>query len=96
MNIIEAMACGTPVAVYRSPAVQEIITDQETGLLINPDIKGSMADAIAELVENKALAGKIRLQARTMVADRYSAQRMVEGYQRVLDQAAVGEAHRVA
>ena len=87
MNIIEAMACGTPVAVYRSPAVQEIVTDQQTGLLINPDIKGSMADAIAVLMENKVLADKIRRQAQAMVAERYCAQRMVEGYQRVLDQA---------
>jgi len=96
MNIIEAMACGTPVAVYRSPAVQEIVTDRETGLLINPDIKGSMADAIALLSENKALADKIRRQAQAMVADRYSAQRMVEGYQRVLDQAMAAESRGLA
>ena len=91
MNIIEAMACGTPVAVYRSPAVEEIVTDQETGLLIDPDRKGSMADAIAMLIENRALADKIRRQAQAMVAARYCAQRMVEGYQRVLDQAMAAE-----
>ena len=96
MNIIEAMACGTPVAVYRSPAVQEIVTDQQTGLLINPDIKGSMADAIAVLMENKVLADKIRTQAQAMVADRYCAQRMVEGYQRVLDQAIADETNSLA
>ena len=91
MNIIEAMACGTPVAVYRSAAVEEIVTDQETGLLINPDRKGSMADAIAVLIENHALADKIRRQAQAMVTARYGAQRMVEGYQRVLDQAMAAE-----
>ncbi len=96
MNIIEAMACGTPVAVYRSPAVEEVITDQETGLLINPDQKGSMADAIAMLIENRALADKIRKQAQAMVATRYAALRMVEGYQRVLDQAIASERSAVA
>ncbi len=96
MNIIEAMACGTPVAVYRSPAVEEIVTDQETGLLINPDRNGSMADAIALLIDNHGLADKIRKQAQALVMDRFCAQRMVEGYQRVLDQAIASERPAVA
>ncbi len=92
MNIIEAMACGTPVAVYRSPAVREIVTDQETGLLIDPEETGSMANAIATLIENKALAAHIRVQAQALIAARYSAQQMVKEYQRVLDQAVTAEA----
>ncbi len=96
MNIIEAMACGTPVAVFRSPAVEEIVTDQETGLLIDPNRKGSMADAIALLIENGALADKIRSQAQALVATRYCAPRMVEDYQRVLDQAMASERPRLA
>jgi glycosyltransferase involved in cell wall biosynthesis len=91
MNIIEAMACGTPVAVYRSPAVLEILTHQQTGLLIDPDRPGSMADAIATLIENRKLANNIRTAAQTLIATRYTARQMVEGYQRVLDQAAAAE-----
>ncbi|MGC8624008.1 MAG: glycosyltransferase [Phycisphaerae bacterium] len=90
MNIIEAMACGTPVVVCRSAAIQEIVTDRQTALLVAPESPGSMAEAIVTLLQDKALAGNIRVQAQKLVADRYRAQQMVEKYQQVLDQALAG------
>ncbi|MCL5945461.1 MAG: glycosyltransferase [Planctomycetes bacterium] len=90
MNIIEAMACGTPVVACRGAAVKEIATDQLTALLVDPETPGSMAEAVAKLLQDKTLAGNIRNRAQKLVAEHYQAQRMVEKYQMVLDQAIAG------
>lgn len=87
MNIIEAMASGTPVAVYRSPAVEEIVTHKQTAFLVDPARPGAMAEAITELLENKPMAQAMCVRAQTLVARSYSARRMVMRYQRVLDHA---------
>ncbi len=86
MNIIESMACGTPVAACRSPATEEIITHLETGFLATQSLQGSLADAIATLLRNKPLAKKISDQAQSLVRTSYSAMQMVAAYQNVLEQ----------
>ena len=84
LTVVESMACGVPVAAFDAPAVNEIITHAETGLLANPAEKGSLMAAAFRLLHEPELHQKIQTQARQLAADRYSTARMVSEYDRVL------------
>ena len=52
----EAMACGRPVIASRSSALPEVIVDDETGLLCDPEDPGDFARAILQLLRDRTLA----------------------------------------
>jgi glycosyltransferase involved in cell wall biosynthesis len=47
LTIVEAFSCGTPLICSRLGAMQELVADQQTGLLFSP----GDSDALAEAVE---------------------------------------------
>jgi len=61
---IEGMAAGVPVVGAADGAAPEIIADGETGLLVPPGDDAALAEAIARLLDEPALAAKIRTAAR--------------------------------
>lgn len=46
---IEAMACGVPVVAYRRGGPAEIVSDGETGFLVEPDDIAALANAVGKL-----------------------------------------------
>ncbi len=72
---MEAMACGTPVVAFRRGAVPEIVEDGVTGILVNTSEE--MVGAVKRSREIDPNA------CRRIVEQRYSAQRMVDDYQRL-------------
>ncbi len=72
---IEAMACGTPVIGFRRGAVPEIVVHGITGFVVD-----SVDEAVAAVGHASAID---RSQCRRWVEERFSAERMVEGYERV-------------
>lgn len=54
--VVEALACGTPVAAFRAGALPEVLG--EGGLLAPPEDVEALADAIVCLVENDAVRAK--------------------------------------
>jgi glycosyltransferase involved in cell wall biosynthesis len=72
MVMVEALACGTPVIATRTGAAPEIVEDGGNGFLC--DSPEAMVAAIAEV-------GRIdRRYCRESVRQRFSIDRMVEGY----------------
>ena len=70
---IESLACGTPVVARRKGALPEIVRD---------GIDGIVADAISELARRlPEVAGLDRAAIRASVLSRFSAERMVDGYE---------------
>lgn len=63
----EAMACGLPPVVSRGAGIHEIITDGETGILVDPMNPEELAGAVRKLVEHPVLYGKISRQAADFV-----------------------------
>jgi glycosyltransferase involved in cell wall biosynthesis len=78
--VLESMASGLPVAATAVGGVPEIVQDGVTGLLVAPGDPAAMADAIARLVREPELAGRLASAARTRVVEEYSR----EAYRRSL------------
>ena len=92
MVLVEAMACGTPVIAYNRGSVAEIVKDGVTGFIIDPDDtdrsgKGTWVikkQGVEGLVEAIKRIGEIdRVNCRKHVEEKFSVEKMVEGYENV-------------
>lgn len=97
MVMIEAMACGTPVIAYARGSVPEIVKDGETGFIVNSsesDIRGNWVikktgiEGLTEAVKRiysmpQNEYQNMRRACRKHVEDKFTVDRMVEGYERV-------------
>ena len=81
----EAMACGTPVIATPRGSVPEVVADGRTGFVVSVE---NYATEAAEAIER---LGEIDPGAcRDWVRERFSKERMVEGYERVFERALAG------
>lgn len=80
----EPMACGVPVVASRAGALAEIIEDGESGLLVEPNNSGELAQAILRLMSDGDLAGRIGAAARFRIVQQFAstsvAERMASAY----------------
>jgi glycosyltransferase involved in cell wall biosynthesis len=70
--LLEAMAAGVPVAATAVGGIPDIVTDKETGLLIEPRNPQAMASAINLLFSNSDLAGTLTRNAKELIRNAYS------------------------
>jgi len=57
----EALSCGTPVISYRTPGIEDLVIHNETGIIVEKFDVNEMAKAIADLLTNKELYNKIKV-----------------------------------
>lgn len=82
--LIEAAACGVPVAATTAGGIPEVVTNHETGLLVEPRRPEALADAIVRLVDDRALASGLAKTARERLP-RFGLKRMAERLEEVYD-----------
>jgi glycosyltransferase involved in cell wall biosynthesis len=78
--LMEAMAMGVPAAAYEISGVDQLIINQETGLLAKPGDKEALAEMWEMLLFDLELSGKLADNAKTYVHRHYSAKRMANEY----------------
>jgi glycosyltransferase involved in cell wall biosynthesis len=78
LTMIEAAACGTPVIAFRRGSMPELIVDGVTGFLVT-----SVDEAAAAVPKVRDLD---RQAARRHVEERFTVERMIEGYIQVYQQ----------
>jgi phosphatidylinositol alpha-1,6-mannosyltransferase len=66
---LEANACGKPVIGGKSGGVPEAIVDGETGLLVDPENPGDIAQAILKLLNDRELAHRLGEKGRRRVVE---------------------------
>ncbi len=74
--MLEAMACGLPVAGTRIPGVTDLIDDGVSGVLTEPGDRGGLVDTLARLLDDPALADVCRDAARARVERDFSMDRV--------------------
>ena len=70
---IEAMACGVPLVATTGGALPEVVgTSGETGVLVEPDDPGALAQAIAALLDDPEARARIGAAGRARVHERFT------------------------
>lgn len=87
--ILEALACGLPVAVSDIPGNRHLITPEENGLLLPIEDDQALAEALTDLIDAPDRRQRLGAAGRDLIERRYSldrtADRLVELYRRALD-----------
>ena len=89
--LLEAMACGVPVLAANSPGVREQITHAETGWLVETDSR-SIRHGIQHLLSSPQLRDSIGKNARNVVVENFSIEKILEQEYSLLTQIA-GDSH---
>jgi glycosyltransferase involved in cell wall biosynthesis len=70
-SLIEAMACAGAIVASDTAPVREVITEGETGRLVNFFSTAELNDRICELLDDPAQRARLGAQARELVVSRY-------------------------
>jgi len=70
--VCEAMACGRPVVATAVDGTPEIVRDGETGFLVPPRDPEALARALARVLDDPALAGRMAERAGEIARERYT------------------------
>lgn len=81
MVTIEAMATGKPVIASNGGASPEVITHGETGLLVPPNDRELLGEAIVRLLSHDGLRMAMGEKGRNVVRERFTLDRAVREYE---------------
>jgi glycosyltransferase involved in cell wall biosynthesis len=77
--LMEAMACGLPVVTTCISGIPELVSHELNGLLVPPENPVALADAIARIQGDPALAARLSSEARATVDARFNGFVLAEG-----------------
>jgi glycosyltransferase involved in cell wall biosynthesis len=83
VSLLEAMALARPQVVTRVGGVPEVVVDGETGVLVESENPGALADGILGLLGDPARAQRMGEAARVHVRRRYGMGQMVKAVEAV-------------
>jgi glycosyltransferase involved in cell wall biosynthesis len=73
LALILAMGAGRPVVATRLAGIPEVVTDGETGLLVEPGDAAALGSALARVCGDSVLRARLGAKARAAVRDRFGA-----------------------
>lgn len=76
-SFLEAMSFGIPIVASATPPVEEVMTDNENGLLANFREPRHIANRILEALNNEELRKKIGANARQTILEKYNQKELV-------------------
>jgi glycosyltransferase involved in cell wall biosynthesis len=84
--LLEALARGLPVVTTDVVGIPEWIDDRRTGLVVPPERPDALAQAIAELLADRALAGRLGEAGRRLARERLSREAATAAMRRLFGQ----------
>ncbi len=85
VSILEGLACGKPVIATRVGSVPETVLDGQVGYLVESGSAEAMVRRTLELLRDRTLAESLGAAGRRHVVDHWSVDRMVEGYENLIE-----------
>ena len=89
-TLLEAMSLGVPTIASRIGGLQEVLADDETGLLVDVGDVDGFAAALGRLAGDQSTARQLGMRAAGVQRKRYTLDRMVDDYLAVYEEAAGG------
>ena len=83
--VAEAMAAGLPVVATRVGGIPEIVSDGDTGLLVEPEDAESLAAAMEKLVGDAELRARLGDAGRRRAVERFSWERAATAYRTIFE-----------
>lgn len=84
--VLEAMAAGLPVVATAVGGTPEVVVNGATGLLVPPNNPPTLAQAIAALLRDPELGGRMGKAGRERVAQHFSVEQMVRQTERLYEE----------
>jgi glycosyltransferase involved in cell wall biosynthesis len=84
--VLEGLAAGIPTVAPRGVSAADIVLDEATGVLFEPDTSDALAASLARLLSAPELARLMGSTGRTRVETDFSAQRMVGAVETLYDE----------
>lgn len=81
---VEANLRGKPVIGGRSGGIPDAVIDEVTGLLVNPEDAGEIADAVVRLLSDDQLAARLGAEGRRRAQEELSWENYVSAFDRVI------------
>jgi glycosyltransferase involved in cell wall biosynthesis len=78
MSILEAMRAGLPVVATNVGGISEIVSQEQTGLLVRPQHVDDLRHALARVIADPTLRVSLGDAGRRLWADRFTARAMAE------------------
>jgi glycosyltransferase involved in cell wall biosynthesis len=78
--LLEAITAGVPVVASAVGGIPDLIEDEKTGLLVEPDNPKALEEAIERLIVNRSFAVDLAEQARRTVLPKHTPERMRDDY----------------
>ncbi|MBL1218308.1 MAG: glycosyltransferase family 1 protein [Planctomycetes bacterium] len=86
-TVPQALLGGVPVVVYDLDGAPEVCIHEETGLLVPPGDRDALRESVLRLFDDRDLGTRLAQQGRDLCRERFSAQAMIDGLERVYEQA---------
>lgn len=78
--VLEAMALALPVVATRTGGLPELVSEGESGLLVEPDDVGGLAEALGRLAADEELRLRLGRGGATRARDRFASERVVREF----------------
>jgi glycosyltransferase involved in cell wall biosynthesis len=91
LTMLEAMASGVPPVVTAIAGVPEVVTDRETGILLEPGKPDDVEEAITELFDDVEFQQQLSQNAREYVVENLTWEQRTEKVMKVYNKIVVNE-----
>ncbi|MGA0710681.1 MAG: glycosyltransferase, partial [Ilumatobacteraceae bacterium] len=71
LSLIEASACGTPIAATNVGSVSDVVIDGTNGLLVQPTVD-ALAEGVSRLLADEQLRVRLGAEGKRVASERFS------------------------